>query len=174
MGKTFSKLISTPQGPQWRLKLYLSFQVEFQFTLLTDTLYTPLPSFLLSDVKHKDNPTVLAVEVKDMKHGASHFWSLGKLRWGLGQNTIKIVFLTNATNNTTYTVVSWTSSWTQILWEVDSLSNRNHVSLSGKSVFSSFVSLSLKKGFLLVECILVLWQTQIFFPILQRFVRGLL
>lgn len=55
-------------------------KVEFQFTLLTDTLYTPLPSFLLSDVKHKDNPTVLAVEVKDMKHGASHFWSLGKLR----------------------------------------------------------------------------------------------
>lgn len=109
MGKTFSKLISTPQGAQWRPKLYLSFQVEFQFTLLTDTLYTPLPSFLLSDVKHKDNPTVLAVEVKDMKHGASHFWSLGKLRWGLGQNTIKIVFLTNVTNNTTYTVVSWTS-----------------------------------------------------------------
>ena len=56
------------------------FQVEFQFTLLTDTLYSPLPSFLLSDVKHKDNPTVLAVEVKDMKNGASHYWSLGKLR----------------------------------------------------------------------------------------------
>ncbi|XP_078380660.1 kinesin-like protein unc-104 isoform X2 [Oculina patagonica] len=55
-------------------------KVEFQFTLLTDTLYTPLPSFLLSDVRYKDNPTVLAVEVKDMKHGASHYWSLGKLR----------------------------------------------------------------------------------------------
>lgn len=33
---------------------------------------------------------------------------------------------------------------------------------------------NLKRGILLVECILVLWQTQIFFPILQRFVRGLL
>lgn len=55
-------------------------QVEFQFTLLTDTLYTPLPSFLLSDVRHKDNPAVVAVEVKDMKNGASHYWSLGKLR----------------------------------------------------------------------------------------------
>lgn len=58
-------------------------QVEFQFTLLTDTLYTPLPSFLLSDVRHKDHPTVLAVEVKDMKNGASHYWSLGKLRYGV-------------------------------------------------------------------------------------------
>lgn len=62
------------------ISVELTKKVEFQFTLLTDTLYTPLPSFLLSDVKHKDHPTVLAVEVKDMKNGASHYWSLKKLR----------------------------------------------------------------------------------------------
>ncbi|CAH3041179.1 unnamed protein product [Porites lobata] len=55
-------------------------KVEFQFTLLTETLYTPLPPFLLKDVRHHSHPTVLAVEVKDMKHGASHYWSLAKLR----------------------------------------------------------------------------------------------
>ena len=55
-------------------------QVEFQFSLLTDTLYTPLPSFLASDVRYKCHSTVLAIEVKDMKNGASHYWSLAKLR----------------------------------------------------------------------------------------------
>ena len=55
-------------------------QVEFQFSLLTDTLYTPLPSFLAADVRYKCHSTVLAIEVKDMKNGASHYWSLAKLR----------------------------------------------------------------------------------------------
>lgn len=73
-------------------------KVEFQFTLLTDTLYTPLPSFLLSDVRHKDNPTVLAVEVKDMKNGASHYWSLGKLRDRL--EDMRFMYDTAAESNT--------------------------------------------------------------------------
>ncbi|XP_068687799.1 kinesin-like protein unc-104 isoform X4 [Montipora foliosa] len=55
-------------------------KVEFQFTLLTDTLYTPWPSVLASDVKHTPHTSVVAVDVKDMKNGASHFWSLAKLR----------------------------------------------------------------------------------------------
>ena len=59
-------------------------QVEFQFVLLTDTLYSPLPADLLppgeSD-RHRPFPhTVVAVEVTDHKHAATHYWSIAKLR----------------------------------------------------------------------------------------------
>lgn len=53
--------------------------VQFQFTLLSNTLYTPLPN----DLKDKsENPsrTVVGVEVNDQKNGAIHFWSLAKLK----------------------------------------------------------------------------------------------
>ncbi|XP_067055819.1 kinesin-like protein unc-104 isoform X3 [Acropora muricata] len=62
------------------ISVELGKKVEFQFSLLTDTLYTPLPSFLAADVRYKCHSTVLAIEVKDMKNGASHYWSLAKLR----------------------------------------------------------------------------------------------
>ena len=75
-------------------------QVGFQYTLLNNTPYSPLPwsiatgndvdvqgdepKFTLSSV---DNPILMsaptpmvAVEVKDSKHGTTHIWSLEKLR----------------------------------------------------------------------------------------------
>ncbi|XP_071945564.1 kinesin-like protein KIF1A isoform X3 [Antedon mediterranea] len=61
-------------------------KVEFQFVLLTDTLYSPLPVELLSEKDNKDigqRPfprTVVAVEVQDKKNGATHYWSIEKLK----------------------------------------------------------------------------------------------
>ncbi|KAJ7306364.1 hypothetical protein JRQ81_009708 [Phrynocephalus forsythii] len=61
--------------------------VQFQFVLLTDTLYSPLPPELLppETEKTRDEPrpfprTVVAVEVQDLKNGATHYWSLEKLK----------------------------------------------------------------------------------------------
>lgn len=65
----------------------LSTQVQFQFVLLTDTLYSPLPPDLLpteTDRAHEHRPfprTVVAVEVQDLKNGATHYWSLEKLKY---------------------------------------------------------------------------------------------
>lgn len=62
------------------------FQVQFQFVLLTDTLYSPLPPELLSPEPEKERDTrpfprtVVAVEVQDLKNGATHYWSLDKLK----------------------------------------------------------------------------------------------
>lgn len=64
-----------------------SIQVQFQFVLLTDTLYSPLPPELLPTEleKTRDNRpfprTVVAVEVQDLKNGATHYWSLEKLKY---------------------------------------------------------------------------------------------
>ncbi|XP_054435745.1 kinesin-like protein KIF1B isoform X7 [Pteronotus mesoamericanus] len=61
-------------------------KVQFQFVLLTDTLYSPLPPELLPtemEKTHVDRPfprTVVAVEVQDLKNGATHYWSLEKLK----------------------------------------------------------------------------------------------
>ncbi|CAG0884871.1 unnamed protein product [Cyprideis torosa] len=64
-------------------KKMLSDKVTFQFTLLTDTLYSPLPA----DLRPQDPlpngcmpRTVVAVEVTDAKNGATHYWNLEKLR----------------------------------------------------------------------------------------------
>ena len=62
------------------------FKVQFQFTLLTDTLYSPLPSDLLPVVdedEEEERPfprTIVAVEVQDLKNGATHYWTLDKLK----------------------------------------------------------------------------------------------
>lgn len=64
-------------------------QVQFQFTLLTDTLYSPLPADFLSalredeleDVDRPFRKTIVAVEVLDTKNGATHYWTLEKLRY---------------------------------------------------------------------------------------------
>ncbi|XP_032249750.1 kinesin-like protein KIF1B isoform X8 [Phoca vitulina] len=68
------------------ISVELKKKVQFQFVLLTDTLYSPLPPELLpTDMEktHEDRPfprTVVAVEVQDLKNGATHYWSLEKLR----------------------------------------------------------------------------------------------
>lgn len=61
-------------------------QVQFQFVLLTDTLYSPLPPDLLPPSVAKERErrpfprTIVAVEVQDQKNGATHYWTLEKLR----------------------------------------------------------------------------------------------
>ncbi|XP_035413351.1 kinesin-like protein KIF1B isoform X8 [Cygnus olor] len=68
------------------ISVELKKKVQFQFVLLTDTLYSPLPPELLpTEVeKTRDNRpfprTVVAVEVQDLKNGATHYWSLEKLK----------------------------------------------------------------------------------------------
>lgn len=60
--------------------------MQFQFVLLTDTLYSPLPPDLLpaSEAKERERRpfprTIVAVEVQDQKNGATHYWTLEKLR----------------------------------------------------------------------------------------------
>ncbi|XP_045522109.1 kinesin-like protein unc-104 isoform X13 [Pieris brassicae] len=60
-------------------------KVQFQFTLLTDTPFSPLPAELAprddaDDEYRPSAPTVVAVEVTDTKNGATHYWTLEKLR----------------------------------------------------------------------------------------------
>uniref|UniRef100_UPI00359018C2 kinesin-like protein KIF1B isoform X3 n=1 Tax=Myxine glutinosa TaxID=7769 RepID=UPI00359018C2 len=61
-------------------------KVQFQFVLLTDTAYSPLPAELFPpnySQERENRPfpcTVVAVEVQDNKNGATHYWSLEKLR----------------------------------------------------------------------------------------------
>ncbi|XP_034294743.1 kinesin-like protein KIF1B isoform X13 [Pantherophis guttatus] len=68
------------------ISVELKKKVQFQFVLLTDTLYSPLPPELMpadSNKPHGHCPfprTVVAVEVQDLKNGATHYWSLEKLR----------------------------------------------------------------------------------------------
>ncbi|XP_011505550.1 PREDICTED: kinesin-like protein unc-104 isoform X1 [Ceratosolen solmsi marchali] len=68
------------------ISVELKKRVQFQFTLLTDTLYSPLPPDLLpafDDEEEEDRPfsrTIVAVEVQDLKNGATHYWTLDKLR----------------------------------------------------------------------------------------------
>ncbi|KAM4651084.1 kinesin-like protein KIF1B isoform 2-T2 [Discoglossus pictus] len=73
------------------ISVELKKKVQFQFVLLTDTIYSPLPPELLPPEVEKlpeDQPfprTVVAVEVQDLKNGATHYWSLEKLRLRLEQ-----------------------------------------------------------------------------------------
>ncbi|XP_037953283.1 kinesin-like protein unc-104 isoform X9 [Teleopsis dalmanni] len=72
------------------ISVELKKKVQFQFTLLTDTLYSPLPPELASSaspIQNEDefgippvSKTIVAVEVTDTKNGATHYWSLEKLR----------------------------------------------------------------------------------------------
>ncbi|XP_040168675.1 kinesin-like protein unc-104 isoform X8 [Anopheles arabiensis] len=77
------------------ISVELKKKVQFQFTLLTDTLYSPLPPELTpapavgalinggQEDEFGQNPiprTTVAVEVTDTKNGATHYWSLEKLR----------------------------------------------------------------------------------------------
>lgn len=62
------------------ISVELKKNVQFQFTLLSDTLYTPLPNDLKEKTDQQPGRTVVAVEVNDQKNGAIHYWSLGKLK----------------------------------------------------------------------------------------------
>lgn len=86
------------------ISVELKKKVQFQFTLLTDTLYSPLPPELMpsystnmqtinpgvvavpnrqNDDEFNSSPvprTIVAVEVTDTKNGATHYWTLEKLR----------------------------------------------------------------------------------------------
>ncbi|XP_048860934.1 kinesin-like protein KIF1B isoform X4 [Brienomyrus brachyistius] len=73
------------------ISVELKKKVQFQFVLLTDTLYSPLPPELLPPEPEKERVprpfprTVVAVEVQDLKNGATHYWSLEKLKQRLEQ-----------------------------------------------------------------------------------------
>jgi len=90
------------------ISVELKKKVQFQFTLLTDTLYSPLPPELTNlgnttqlaitnasvtntnvsvNGQTEDEfggppvpKTIVAVEVTDTKNGATHYWTLEKLR----------------------------------------------------------------------------------------------
>uniref|UniRef100_A0A8C8E358 plus-end-directed kinesin ATPase n=1 Tax=Oryzias sinensis TaxID=183150 RepID=A0A8C8E358_9TELE len=68
------------------ISVELKKKVQFQFVLLTDTLYSPLPPDLLPTSVAKERErrpfpqTIVAVEVQDQKNGATHYWTLEKLR----------------------------------------------------------------------------------------------
>ncbi|KAM9469256.1 kinesin-like protein KIF1A isoform 3-T3 [Clarias gariepinus] len=68
------------------ISVELKKKVQFQFVLLTDTLYSPLPPDLLPPSVAQDREkrpfprTIVAVEVQDQKNGATHYWTLEKLR----------------------------------------------------------------------------------------------
>lgn len=87
MLEIFEKLSTLSRNDEviWKTSTFRS-QVQFQFTLLTDTLYSPLPPDLLPVVDEDDEEerpfprTIVAVEVQDLKNGATHYWTLDKLR----------------------------------------------------------------------------------------------
>ncbi|GMT14789.1 hypothetical protein PFISCL1PPCAC_6086, partial [Pristionchus fissidentatus] len=68
------------------ISIELDKKVQFQFALLTDTMYSPLPPDLLppgEELSHRSSSTsktVVAVLVQDIKNGASHYWSIDKLK----------------------------------------------------------------------------------------------
>uniref|UniRef100_A0A9J2PZ47 Kinesin-like protein unc-104 n=2 Tax=Ascaris TaxID=6251 RepID=A0A9J2PZ47_ASCLU len=75
-----------PPGEDLTLRPYPK-TVQFQFVLLTDTMYSPLPPDLLppgEDLTLRPYPkTVVAVQVQDLKNGATHYWSIEKLKMRL-------------------------------------------------------------------------------------------
>lgn len=88
--KKVTAVVPRPPSGNYHLSFFFPLQVQFQFTLLTDTLYSPLPPELASSVAplQQDDEygappvskTLVAVEVTDTKNGATHYWSLEKLR----------------------------------------------------------------------------------------------
>ncbi|XP_060866790.1 kinesin-like protein unc-104 isoform X9 [Metopolophium dirhodum] len=65
------------------ISVELKKKVQFQFTLLTDTLYSPLLLDFLTEDDDVDRPfprTYVAIEVLDTKNGATHYWTLDKLK----------------------------------------------------------------------------------------------
>ncbi|XP_027883458.1 kinesin-like protein KIF1A isoform X10 [Xiphophorus couchianus] len=89
------------------ISVELKKKVQFQFVLLTDTLYSPLPPDLLppeatEDTESRHFPrTIVAVEVQDQKNGATHFWTLEKLRQRLDLMREMYDRAADVSNNTT-------------------------------------------------------------------------
>lgn len=69
------------------ISVELNKRVQFQFVLLTDTLYSPLPTDLASSSSQR---TIVAVEVQDLKNGARHYWTLEKFRFVMFMKRISI------------------------------------------------------------------------------------
>lgn len=83
------------------ISIELQKQVTYQFVILTDTPYSPLSlpvatgtdvdvnydectNFALTNVANpllRPRGPIVAVEVRDSKHGTTHLWSLNKLRY---------------------------------------------------------------------------------------------
>lgn len=64
------------------ISVELKKKVQFQYVLLSNTVYSPLPRDFLPSTETKQSPrVVVAVEVKDLKNAATHFWSLDKLKY---------------------------------------------------------------------------------------------
>lgn len=100
--KRFKKLLSlrptsVPSGSAAHT-CFCETQVQFQFVLLTDTLYSPLPPDLLPPEATKDREkrqfprTIVAVEVQDQKNGATHYWTLEKLRYTNGNRDSRPIY----------------------------------------------------------------------------------
>ncbi|XP_029284843.1 LOW QUALITY PROTEIN: kinesin-like protein KIF1A [Cottoperca gobio] len=89
------------------ISVELKKKVQFQFVLLTDTLYSPLPPDLLPPEASKDREkrqfprTIVAVEVQDQKNGATHYWTLEKLRQRLNLMREMYDRAADVPNNTT-------------------------------------------------------------------------
>ncbi|XP_028443763.1 kinesin-like protein KIF1A isoform X1 [Perca flavescens] len=89
------------------ISVELKKKVQFQFVLLTDTLYSPLPPDLLPPEATKDREkrhfprTIVAVEVQDQKNGATHYWTLQKLRQRLDLMREMYDHAADVPNNTT-------------------------------------------------------------------------
>ncbi|XP_063747736.1 kinesin-like protein KIF1A isoform X8 [Eleginops maclovinus] len=89
------------------ISVELKKKVQFQFVLLTDTLYSPLPPDLLppeeaKDIDKRQFPrTIVAVEVQDQKNGATHYWTLEKLRQRLNLMREMYDRAADVPNNTT-------------------------------------------------------------------------
>lgn len=110
------------------ISVELKKKVQFQFTLLTDTLYSPLPPDLepiasnaLTSGNEDDfgasgpppSRTIVAVEVTDTKNGATHYWSLEKLRW-VAPKPISCVFHSLLSVKDVHETLCWNSFWN--LW----------------------------------------------------------
>lgn len=72
------------------ISVELKKRVQFQFILLTNTIYSPVPPEILTayseDSEHVPDvlpKTFVAVEVLDTKSGAVHVWSLSELRYDM-------------------------------------------------------------------------------------------
>ena len=90
------------------ISIELNKRVEFQFVLLSDTLYSPLPTDFVNNQRQRDEffdsmcsennnnnnnngnsasdchrdklKTVIGIEVQDFKNGAVHYWTLDKFK----------------------------------------------------------------------------------------------
>ncbi|GAU97044.1 hypothetical protein RvY_08405-2 [Ramazzottius varieornatus] len=64
------------------ISVELKKKVQFQYALISETLYSPLPPDFLLEGKqqNKKSRIYVAVEVRDLKNGATHYWSLDKFK----------------------------------------------------------------------------------------------